>query len=193
MSETNDYEKIVKSIVNQIKKDNENEQQNSESYLQKHLLEIQNKLDNEIVYREKFERIIKLLFCQCTNYTLSMFLINLGMEIWISTFIGLFIGLIPGIEALLLVAKTKDDSLCKYLPVAIKVGVGLFTSTVVFTSFTVPQLVSQRTVKKVYQEIEAVEYSNPQNTRLSNLQNSPVTSLLIALLIVVGYINLRKK
>ena len=193
MSETNDYDKLVRSIVNQIKINNDNEQHNSDSYLQKHLLEIQKKLDDEIIYREKFERILKLIFCQCANYTLSMFLINLGMQIWISSLIGLFIGLIPGVEALLFVAKTKDDNLCKYLPVALKVGVGLFTSTVVFTSFTVPQLASQSTVKKIYREIETVEYSNPQNNRLANLQNSPVTSLLIALLIVVIYINLRKK
>ena len=193
MPEINDYEKIVQSIVNQTQQINDDEQHNPESYLQKHLLEIQNKLDDEIVVREKFERIIKLIFCQCTNYTLSMFLINLGMAIWISTLIGLFIGLTPGIEALLLAAKTKDDSLGKYLPVAVKIGVGLFTSTVVVTSVTIPQLASQNTVKKVYQEIETVEYSNPQNSGVSNLQNSPTMPLLIALGIAVIYINLRKK
>ncbi|HAA29393.1 MAG TPA: hypothetical protein DCE56_18945 [Cyanobacteria bacterium UBA8553] len=193
MSELNEYKKIVQSIVNRTQPINEDEQHTPESYLQKHLLEIQDKLDDEIVSREKFERIIKLIFCQCANYTLSMFLINLGMAIWISTLIGLFIGLTPGVEALLLAAKTKDDSLGKYLPVAVKIGVGLFTSTVVVTSVTVPQLASQNTVKKVYQEIETVEYGNPQNSGLSNLHNSPTMPLIIAVGLAVIYINLRKK
>ena len=122
-----------------------------------------------------------------------MFLINLGMAIWISTFVGLFIGLTKGVEALLLAAKNKDDNLGRYLPVAVKIGVGLFTSTVVVTSVTFPQLASQNTVKKIYQEIETVEYSNPQNSGVANLQNSPTMPLLIALGITVIYMNLRNK
>lgn len=193
MPKINDSQKIDKVLENKIKQTSTNKKNENENYMQKHLLEVQNELDNEIINREKFEQFIGLVCYQCTNYTLSMFLISLGMEIWISTLIGLFIALIPGIWALLVVAKIKNDSLFKYLSATVNVGVGLLTSTVIITSVTIPHIASKNTIKKIYQEIKTVEHGQSHNKATINLQNSPVTPLLISLLLIATYITFRKK
>jgi hypothetical protein len=193
MSEINDYKKVDEILENQIKNLSTKEKIGNENYMKKHLLEIQNELDNEIVNREKFEQFLGLVCYQCTNYTLSMFLISLGMEIWISTLIGLFIALIPAIGSLLVVAKLKNYGLFKYLSATVNVGAGLLSSAVIITSITIPHIASKNTIKEIYREIKTVEHGQSHNKALINLQKSPITPLLIVLLLIVTYITLRKK
>lgn len=166
MSELNEFDKVVQSIVNQTNGVRDDETPNTEKYLEKHLLEIQSELDNEIVDRHNFEQFLKLLLCQSANFTLTFFLISIGMELITSTLVGLFISLIPGVSVFSVLSRKSE---LNYLPVAVNLGVGLFTSAVIFTSVTVPHIASQNTVKQIYEEIEVIQYGKPQNNVLTNL------------------------
>lgn len=163
------------------------------SYLQKHLLDVQNYLNEEIATRKSIGSFLSLLLAQSANYAFSLVLISSGAEFFSSTIIGLIIGLIPGIADVSKINQKSNKPIDRYLPVAIKALIALFTTGIIFTQITLPHMASRRELGKVYSDIELIERGRPSNTAFDNLRNSPVTPIAIALLLYAVFIMAQPK
>ncbi len=161
--------------------------QNSASYLQSYLLDIQNYLNDEIATRKAVSSFLGLLLAQSANYAFSLILISSGAEFFSSTIIGLIIGLMPGVADLSHINQKSNKPIEKYLPVAVKSLIALFTTGIIFTQVTLPHMTSRRVVDNIYSDIELSERGRPNNSVLDNLKNSPLTPIAIALLLYAGF------
>jgi type III secretory pathway component EscS len=154
------------------------------SYLSKHLIDIQNYLNDEIVTRKAASSFLGLILAQSANYTFSLILISSGAEFFSATIIGLIIGLMPGVADISRINQKSNRPLEKYLPVVVKGTIALFTSGIIFTQITLPQMASRGELDRIYSDIELIERGRPHNSLFNNLKNSPVTPIALTLLLI---------
>lgn len=156
------------------------------TYLQRHLLDIQNYLNDEIKTRKSISSFLGLLLAQSANYTFSLILISSGAEFFSSTIIGLIIGLMPPIADLSHINQKSAKPVERFLPVAVKAAIALFTSGIIFTQVTLPHLGSRAEVERVYEDIQTIERGSPDQSFVDNLTASPITPIAAVVLLFVG-------
>lgn len=168
--------------------------ESGESYLSKHLLDVQSYLNEEIGTRKSASSFLGLLLAQSANYAFSLILISSGAEFFSATIIGLIIGLMPGVADISRINQKSNKPLERYLPLVVKSAIALFTSGIIFTQVTLPHLASRGELDKIYSDIELIERGRPQSNALNNLKNSPITPIALVLILVsVFSLTLSKK
>lgn len=183
-----DFDELVAGMSNEDgeKAIEECTEESGASYLQKHLLDIQSYLHDEIAQRKAISSFLGLLLAQSANYAFSLVLISSGAEFFSSTLIGLIIGLMPGIADMSHINQTPNQPLEKYLPVAVKTAIALFSTGIILTQVTLPHMASRQELNKIYADIEFIERGRPSSSVLDNLKNSPLTPIALILLVYTG-------
>ncbi len=179
------FDDLINSEANQGE-EVEDTPESGASYLQKHLTDIQNYLNDEIVTRRSISSFLGLLLAQSANYTFSLILISSGAEFFSSTIIGLIIGLVPGIANISRINQKSDKPLERYAPIAVKTLIALFTSGIIFTQITLPHLASRTELEKVYTDIQLIEKGQTSQSLMENLKTSPITPIAAIVLLCVG-------
>jgi type III secretory pathway component EscS len=182
-----DFDELVNQMADADAEIEESVPETGAAYLQKYLLDIQNYLNDEIATRKAVSSFLGLLLAQSANYTFSLLLISSGAEFFSSTLIGLIIGLMPGVADISQINQKSNKPVEKYLPVAVKALIALFTSGIIFTQITLPHMASRHEIDQIYSDIELIERGRPNNTMLDNLKNSPITPIAIILLLYTGF------
>jgi hypothetical protein len=182
-----DFDELVNQMADADAEIEESVPETGAAYLQKYLLDIQNYLNDEIATRKAVSSFLGLLLAQSANYTFSLLLISSGAEFFSSTLIGLIIGLMPGVADISQINQKSNKPVEKYLPVAVKALIALFTSGIIFTQITLPHMSSRHEIDQIYSDIELIERGRPNNTMLDNLKNSPITPIAIILLLYTGF------
>ena len=179
-----DFDELISEADDSDEEVEESSPETGASYLQKHLLDIQSYLNDEIATRKSATSFLGLMLAQSANYAFSLILISSGAEFFSSTIIGLIIGLMPGVADISRVNQKPNRPIEKYLPVVIKSAVALFTSGIIFTQVTLPHMASRGELDRIYSDIELVERGRPSNTLFNNLKNSPITPIALVLILV---------
>ncbi len=182
-----DFDELVNQMADADAEIEESVPETGAAYLQKYLLDIQNYLNDEIATRKAVSSFLGLLLAQSANYTFSLLLISSGAEFFSSTLIGLIIGLMPGVADISQINQKSNKPVEKYLPVAVKALIALFTSGIIFTQITLPHMSSRHEIDQIYSDIELIERGRPNNSMLDNLKNSPITPIAIILLLYTGF------
>lgn len=179
-----DFDELINESQEETEEVEDTSPESGESYLQRHLLDVQNYLNDEIVTRKGASSFLGLLLAQSANYAFSLILISSGAEFFSATVIGLLIGSMPGVAALSKVNQKPDKPLERYLPVVVKGAIAFFTSAIIFSQVTLPHINSRREVDKIYSDIELIERGTPKNLIFENLKTSPLTPIALGLLVL---------
>jgi|GEM_PF-6304516 len=177
-----DFDELVNQMNIPDEEVGEEPMETGESYLHNHLLDIQRYLDNEIATRKSATSFLGLLLAQSANYAFSLILISSGAEFFSSTLVGLIISLMPGVADVSRINQKPNRPIERYLPVAVKVAVAMFTSGIIFTQVTLPYMASRAELNQIYSDIELIERGR-QTSVFNNLKNSPITPVAVVCLL----------
>lgn len=181
-----DFDELINEMPDSEEDASEEFPESGASYLQKHLLDIQSYLNDEISQRKAISSFLGLLLAQSANYAFSLILISSGAEFFSASFIGLIIGLMPGVADLSQLYQKSNKPIERYLSVVVKAAIALFTSGIIFTQVTLPHMASRGEVDRIYSDIELIERGRPNNSIVDNLKNSPLIPITLVLLFFTG-------